>query len=146
MRYLDSVGLRTAWTDMHPHVCFYGTCSTMGGVQAKVANVSGMLDLTAGTRVLVRFAQANTQAVPTLQVRSANLAQSSDLAYPIIDEDGNTLSAAVAGVLHGLCEFIYDGDGHWVLLSNKATNQIVYTETSEEPLGEPGMIWLKKKS
>ena len=145
MRYLDYVGLRTVWAEMHPHVCFYGTCSTLGSVQAKVANVSGLLDLTIGTRVLIRFEQTNTQAVPTLQVRATNLNSSSDLAYPIVDEDGDTLSAAVAGVLHGLCEFMYDGAGHWILLSNKATNQIIYTETSTEPQGEPGMIWLKKK-
>ena len=145
MRYLDSVGLRTTWSEMHPHVCFYGVCNTMGSVQAKVVEVSGMLSLTTGVRVLVRFAQANDHAVPTLQITSAKMNQTTSPAYPIVDEDGNTLSAAVAGVLHGLCEFVYDGNGHWVLLSNKATNFIVYTENSAEPLGEPGMIWLKKK-
>lgn len=145
MRYLDSVGLQTAWNEMHPHVCFYGTCHTTHDVQAKDVTVSGLHTLIPGTRVLVRFVEENTHATPTLQVRSANLDSNFNRAYLIIDEEGNTINQAVVGILRGLCEFIYDGEDHWVLLSNKATNQIVFTTDSAEPLGVPGMIWLKRK-
>ena len=145
MKYLDYAGLQTTWKAINPHVCFYGVCDTTGSVQAKWVAVSGMSDIVAGTRVLVRFTYANTAAAPTLQISSTHLNINNNPACLIVDEEGKSLSHIVAGMLHGLCEFVYDGNGHWVLLSNKAANQIIYTEGSTEPEGEPGMIWLKKK-
>lgn len=146
MQYLDYVGLTKVWEEMHPHVSFYGVCTTLGSVQAKVVNVSGLRDIVAGTRVLIRFENENSATTPTLEINSNGLDNSKRAAYPIIDDNGNTLTYVSASKISNMCEFVYDGDGHWVLLSNKPVNQIIYTDGSDEPVGEPGMIWLKKKT
>ena len=145
MKYLDYVGLEETWKNMNPHVYFFGVCSTPGDVQAKTVIVEGLKDVVAGTRLLVQFNNQNTMGTPTLEVNSAGLPSSSRIAYLIVNENGETLNQVTANALYNMCEFIYDGNGHWVLISNKYSNRIIYTESSAEPKGDAGMIWLRRK-
>ena len=79
----------------------YGTCSTAAGTAAKVVSCSDFTLFTNAT-VIVKFSNANTASVPTLNVN-------------------NTGAKTITGfesssVLRGLCEFMYDGT-NWCLLS-----------------------------
>lgn len=143
MKYLDLVGLTNVWNEMIPHVIFYGTSSTLSNVQEKLVMTSGLHQIVEGTRLIVRFENANTHETPTLEVR---LSDGTSQTYPIIDENGNTISKAGAGRIRNYCEFLYNGSGYWVLISNNFDTQIIYTANSAEPAGDEGMIWLKKKS
>lgn len=145
MNYLDYNGLKEFWNCLNNHVIFFGTCNTISNVQEKSVRVGGLMEYVEGTRVVVKFANPNTHATPTLEVSSETLPANISNAYPIIDEEGNTISQVNAGTISGYCEFVYDGDGHWVITSNKSNKKIIFTETNEEPDGEEGMIWLKSK-
>ena len=79
----------------------YGTCTTAAGTAAKVVSCSDFTLFTNAT-VIVKFSNANTASVPTLNVN-------------------NTGAKTITGfesssVLRGLCEFMYDGT-NWCLLS-----------------------------
>lgn len=144
MKYLDYVGLKNFWNEMNPHVIFYGVCNTLGNVQAKSVTVTGLSEVVEGTRLIVKFVNRNTSETPTIQLYSDNLTATP--ACPIVNEDGHTISAVSAGVISNYCEFVYDGNGYWVLISNHYGNNVIYTDTNAEPPGEEGMIWLRKKS
>lgn len=145
MKYLDYVGLSTFWDEMNPHVIFYGICDTLPSVQNKSVTVEGLSQVTEGTRLIVKFTYKNTEHTPTLTVVSHGN-ETIMSTVPIIEENGSTISAAGAGKINGYCEFIYNGSGYFVLISNNYSNQIIYSESYVEPAGEEGMIWLKKKS
>ena len=143
MNYLDYTGLTKVWDEMNPHVIFYGVCETASTTQQKEVVVNGLSKIDEGTHVIVKFVNPNTHGEPTLHVVSN--ACSNVAAAQIVDEDGKTISDVMAGCIKNYCEFVRDGDGYWVLVSSQFGNQVIYTDTSAEPPGEEGMIWLKKK-
>ena len=83
----------------------FGTCSTAAATAAKTVNITtGTLDstLSAGTRVTVKFTNANTANTPTLNVNSKG-------AKNIYYRGSAITTGSNKALLAGTCDFVYDG-------------------------------------
>ena len=108
----------------------YGVCSTASGTAAKTVSITtGTFTLETGARVSVYFT-ANTATNPTLNVNSTG-------AKSIRIEGLSLDSAASAGYLKGVCDFVYDGT-YWNLIKSWTTmvakNVALDTGSGEYPL------------
>ena len=91
----------------------FGTCSTAAGTAAKtVATKDAKFDLEAGARIMVKFANANTAANPTLTVDG--LPQSNP---PYIFYRGTNVAAKALGA--GVYELLYNGT-QWEIIGDLA--------------------------
>lgn len=92
----------------------YGVCSTAAGTAAKTVNITSgtfpTLDASAtGTRITIKFTNANTASTPTLNVNSKG---AKGIYYK------GTQITTDSSVLQGICDFIYDNANGWNLLEN----------------------------
>lgn len=88
----------------------FGTCSTAAGTAAKtVATKDAKFDLEAGARIMVKFANANTAASPTLNVDSTGA--------KAIYYRGAAVGAKALGA--GVYEFLYNGT-QWEIIGDLA--------------------------
>lgn len=95
----------------------YGVCSTAAGTAAKTVNITSgtfpTLDASAtGTRITIKFTNANTASTPTLNVNSKG---AKGIYYKGTQI---TTDPSVSSVLQGICDFIYDNANGWNLLEN----------------------------
>lgn len=89
----------------------YATCSTAGATAAKTADITtGTFELSAGSRVTVKFANANTANSPTLNINSKG-------AKNIFHRGTQITNGANKALLAGACDFVYDGT-QWNLIGN----------------------------
>lgn len=101
----------------------FGTCSTAGGTAAKtVAITTGTFALEAGSRVSVKFSNANTASNPTLNVASKG-------AKSIYHKGSQITTGANKALLAGVCDFIYDGT-QWHLVGNYIDTNTTYSVVS----------------
>lgn len=127
----------------------YGVCSTASDTAAKEVSISdGTFSLEDGARVSVMFAYPNAATNPTLNVNGTgtmniyfapNLSSTSGGTY--IFENGQQ------NLLSGLCDFIYDSEYGWVLVSSGETmrNEVVYSTTTPST-DIRGTLWVKPAS
>lgn len=92
----------------------YGVCSTAAATAAKTVNIATgtfpTLDASAtGTRITIKFTNANTASTPTLNVNSKG---AKGIYYK------GTQITTDSSVLQGICDFIYDNANGWNLLEN----------------------------
>ena len=81
----------------------YATCSTSAATAAKTVSLTSYgLTLTAGLRIMVKFANANTASNPTLNVDNLG-------AKNIFIDNARITTGNNKSVLRGVVEFIYDG-------------------------------------
>lgn len=89
----------------------YGTCSTGGSAQAKVATVTpGIANLDTGTMIFVKFTNANTKANPTLNVNGTGA--KSIMRYGTTAPSTSAASSWNAG---SVVAFVYDGT-YWQMV------------------------------
>ena len=94
----------------------YGVCSTAAGTAAKAVSITSgtfpTLDANAnGTKISVKFTNANTAGTPTLNVNSKGAKNVYHKGAQITTGDNKALLA-------GVCDFIYDNDTGWHLVGN----------------------------
>ena len=101
----------------------YASCSTAADTAAKTANItSGTFALEAGSRVFVKFANANTAGTPTLNINSKG-------AKNIFNNGAQITTGGNKALLKGVCEFLYDGT-QWHLLGNYIDTIYTHPTTS----------------
>ena len=96
-------------------IIHYAECSTVSGTAAKTATVTGF-NLVVGSRVIVKFTNANTATTPTLNITGTGA--------KTIKYRGGTVGTINAG---GVYEFVYDGT-NWEIVGDLDENT-VYTAT-----------------
>ena len=98
----------------------YADCSTAAATAAKTANItSGTFNLETGSRVFVKFANANTADTPTLNINSKG-------AKNIFNNGAQITTGGNKTLLKGVCEFIYDGT-QYHLIGNYIDNNTTYS-------------------
>lgn len=98
----------------------YVACSTAAATAAKVGNITnGTFALGNGSRVFVKFDNANTADSPTLNINSKG-------AKNIFSNGAQITTGANKDLLKGICEFVYDGT-QWHLVGNYRDTNTTYT-------------------
>lgn len=101
----------------------YAACSVAAGTAAKTASVTGgTFALEAGSRVTVKFANANTASTPTLNINSTG-------AKNIYHKGAQITSGTNKSLLAGAVDFIYDGT-QWHLVGNYIDTNTTYSSKS----------------
>lgn len=96
-------------------IIHYAECSTAASTAAKTASVTGF-NLVTGSRVIIKFTNANTATTPTLNITGTGA--------KTIKYRGSTVGTISAG---GVYEFVYDGT-YWEIVGDLDENT-VYTAT-----------------
>lgn len=94
----------------------FGTCSTAAGTAAKTVSITSgtfpTLNASAnGTKITVKFANANTAGTPTLNVNSKG-------AKNIYHRGAKITTGTNKALLAGVCDFVYDNALGWCLVGN----------------------------
>ena len=98
----------------------YAACSIAAATAAKTASItSGTFALEAGSRVFVKFANANTANSPTLNINSTG-------AKNIFNNGAQITTGGNKALLKGICEFVYDGT-QYHLVGNYIDNNTTYS-------------------
>lgn len=124
MSLLDDAALVYLWTELKAYMdgaaIHYGTCTTAAATVAKVATVSGGLDLAAGAAVRVKFTYANTAASPTLNVNGTGAIA--------IKRYGTTAVTTYMWLPGAVVDFVYDGT-YWIMLNGGTATTTYYGMT-----------------
>lgn len=111
--------------DVYNSTHILATCNTSGGTVAKVVTLnSGHIDLTIGTRVLVKFEYSHTASSMTLNVNSTG---AKTCQYKGANIGSGNISAK------GVYDFIYDGT-YWQLLGGVVPSTPATVSNAYNPL------------
>jgi hypothetical protein len=112
----------------------YASSSTAAATAAKTASITtGTFALDAGTRVTVKFANANTADTPTLNINSTG-------AKNIFSKGVQITTGSNKALLAGVVDFVYDGT-QWNLVGNYIdTNSVTGVKGSAESSYRTGQV------
>ena len=128
-KVLDATGLSYFWSKIKSFFVkgnarvFYGTCDTAGGTSDKVVVCPSFTsaDLIPGTIVSVLFSNANTAAIPLVNLNVNNTGQ----IYTKIIINGRPIDIPYASYIaaNSIVQFVYDGT-YWVAQSGIETDTV----------------------